>query len=580
MFFLLTVRGDIHPAMAAPNGTYPQSANTSPVAGCVPDWGEWPSPNVGSGRNQLMSVAALSTSDVWAVGGYMVWPLRPIIQHWNGTEWSAVPVPDLGGAAVLWSVAATSPNNVWAVGYYDSGNRRWRALILRWNGTAWAQVPTPNVGTGSAYLFGVTAIAANDAWAVGSSCCVNYQQQTLVLHWDGTAWTQVPSPSIAPLNNSLYAVSGVASNDVWAVGAYGAYDNRQTLIEHWDGAQWSVSGTSRAGTLLGVTALSPDKGWAVGYGGSSFSRQTLIMRLTQSGWEVAPSPSPGNQDNILYDVAAIAEDDIWAVGTYRNAYKTSNGAAKGAGKGGEGYITGQDETLIVHWDGGRWTVVPSPNREYEASYLYGIAVVSVGEMWAVGETQEHYYDLGQTFIARYAGQAHFSDVWASDYFYEAVRYLYCAGVISGYGDGSFRPYNNTTRGQLSKIVVLGEGWPLACDAGHFSDVPPNNPFFCYIETAYAHGVVSGYSDGTFRPGNNVTRGQLSKIIVSAEGWPLVCPPVGHFSDVPPSNPFYCFIETAFSHGVISGYSDGTFQPGSNATRGQISKIIYTAIAGP
>ena len=171
----------------------------------------------------------------------------------------------------------------------------------------------------------------------------------------------------------------------------------------------------------------------------------------------------------------------------------------------------------------------------------------------------------------------FSDVQPSDYFYIPVRYLYCAGVISGYADGTFRPYNNTTRGQLSKIVVLAEGWALDCTTQHFTDVPPTDPFYCYVETAFGHGIISGYSDGTFRPGNNVTRGQLSKIIVLAEGWADNCPTPGHFSDVPPDNPFFCYIETAYAHGIISGYSDGTFRPGNNATRGQICKIVYEAI---
>jgi hypothetical protein len=164
----------------------------------------------------------------------------------------------------------------------------------------------------------------------------------------------------------------------------------------------------------------------------------------------------------------------------------------------------------------------------------------------------------------------FSDVQPSDYFYIPVQYLYCAGVISGYADNTFRPYNNTTRGQLSKIVVLAQGWALNCPIpGHFSDVPPDNPFFCYIESAYGRGIISGYADGTFRPGNNVTRGQLCKIIVLAEAWAEDCPQPGHFSDVPPDNPFFCYIETAYSHQIISGYADGTFRPGNNATRGQI-----------
>jgi hypothetical protein len=173
----------------------------------------------------------------------------------------------------------------------------------------------------------------------------------------------------------------------------------------------------------------------------------------------------------------------------------------------------------------------------------------------------------------------FSDVHPTDYFYEAVRYLYCRGVISGYSDNTFRPFNNTTRGQLTKIVVLAEGWALNCTSQHFSDVPPSHTFYCYIETAVAHGTISGYADGTFKPGNDVTRGQLAKIVVLAEGWADSCA-TQHFSDVPPSHPFFCNIETAFAHGIISGYADGTFRPGNPATRGQISKIVYGAVTQP
>jgi len=172
-------------------------------------------------------------------------------------------------------------------------------------------------------------------------------------------------------------------------------------------------------------------------------------------------------------------------------------------------------------------------------------------------------------------------VHTTDYFYEAVTYLACHGAISGYSDGSFRPYNNTTRGQLSKIVVLAVGWSIDTSGGpHFSDVPTTNPFYQYIETAYHHDVISGYSDGTFRWGNNVTRGQLSKIVVLSIGWDIDTSGGPHFTDVPTTDPFYAYIETAYHHQIISGYSDGTFRPGNNATRGQISKIVYLGMTSP
>jgi len=173
----------------------------------------------------------------------------------------------------------------------------------------------------------------------------------------------------------------------------------------------------------------------------------------------------------------------------------------------------------------------------------------------------------------------FSDVQPTDYFYTSVLYLACRNVISGYGDGTFRPFNNTTRGQMSKIVMLAESLPVVCPTQHFTDVPPTHPFYCYIEAAYGFGIVNGYADGTFRPGNNVTRAQTCKIVVLAEAWTLDCP-TPHFTDVPSSNPFFCYVETAYGHGIISGYSDGTFRPGNDVTRGQLSKIVYSAVTQP
>ncbi|HMA36883.1 MAG TPA: kelch repeat-containing protein [Chloroflexia bacterium] len=205
----------------------------------------------------------------------------------------------------------------------------------------------------------------------------------------------------------------------------------------------------------------------------------------------------------------------------------------------------------------------------------------------------------------------FTDVHATDYFYTPVLYLACHGVISGYsnGDGtfSFRPYNNTTRSQMVKIVVLGFGLTTATPpaGGYtFADVPPANPFFGVVETAAAHAVVSGYTCGGpnepcdsanrpyFRPYTNVTRGQLSKIDVVAAGWAVLNPPgPGTFADVLPGTAFYTFVETAFCHGIISGYScGGAGEPCDNqnrpyfrqytpATRGQIAKIVYLSLTG-
>jgi hypothetical protein len=197
----------------------------------------------------------------------------------------------------------------------------------------------------------------------------------------------------------------------------------------------------------------------------------------------------------------------------------------------------------------------------------------------------------------------FSDVTdPTAYYYQPVYYLACRGVVSGYSDGTFRPFNNTTRGQMAKIVVLAYALPISTPAAGgytFADNLPASTFFDYIETAAQHAIVGGYPcggvnpqsglpeicDGAsrpyYRPGNFVTRGQLTKIVVVAamqiQSWALLNPATPSFSDVPPGSTFYQYIETAVCHQVLGGYADGTFQPSNNAFRGQIAKIVYNAV---
>jgi hypothetical protein len=183
------------------------------------------------------------------------------------------------------------------------------------------------------------------------------------------------------------------------------------------------------------------------------------------------------------------------------------------------------------------------------------------------------------------------DYWAQPY----VEALSARGAISGYSDSTFRPGNSTTRGQLSKILVRAMGWPDNTGAGQvFADVPPGHPFYAAVDTAAAHGIISGYGCGGpsepcdssrrpyFRPGVDVTRSQLSKMIVVAKGWSPLSPASGvqDFLDVPPTFALYGFVEAVYQHGVVSGYQDHTFRPGNSSTRAQLAKMTENAIGGP
>jgi hypothetical protein len=177
--------------------------------------------------------------------------------------------------------------------------------------------------------------------------------------------------------------------------------------------------------------------------------------------------------------------------------------------------------------------------------------------------------------------ARFNDVCPDNWAYTYIEYMAQHGIISGYADATFRPNNTATRAQLSKMIVSARGWALVTPATpSFRDVPASNPFYSYLETAKSHGVIAGYSCGAncfdFRPNNNVTRAQSSKIIVTAFGWPINTTNGPHFTDVPVTDAFYGYIETAFNHSIVSGYGT-TFRPGNSITRAQVSKMLYLAI---
>jgi hypothetical protein len=169
----------------------------------------------------------------------------------------------------------------------------------------------------------------------------------------------------------------------------------------------------------------------------------------------------------------------------------------------------------------------------------------------------------------------FSDLEAGSTFYSYVQCLACRGVLGGYEDGTFRPEVSITRGQLAKLVSNAAGYDEGVSGQTFTDVPPGSTFYLYIERIAARGVVGGYEDGTFRPSGLATRGQIAKIVSNAAGFSEM--PEGQtFSDVGTADPFYPYVERLASRGIIGGYADNTFRPGNPATRGQVAKMIANA----
>src|SRR5262249_29886712 len=145
-----------------------------------------------------------------------------------------------------------------------------RTLAQHWDGTAWTVIPTPNQNANSNVLTSLVARTATDIWAVGQyDGSPSAGMQTLVLHWNGVQWSIISSPNTAAHDNYLTGVSASGANDAWAVGWNNNGGlNRDPVIEHWNGVSWSiVANPSLPGVrrqLYSVAARAANDVWATG----------------------------------------------------------------------------------------------------------------------------------------------------------------------------------------------------------------------------------------------------------------------------------------------------------------------------
>jgi hypothetical protein len=362
----------------------------SPVGGLAPaaaapsaGWTRVPTPSPSSQANYLSAVAAASSTDVWAVGAWY----RPIAtpgtltEHWNGTAWSVVASPNFNqGYNELYGATAIASNDVWAVGYHNvSEYGSEKTMALHWDGTRWRIVPTRNIGEDANMLLAVDGLASNDVWAVGfGHSSSNQVGVPLIQHWDGTRWSLSRAPNVGHGFTSLHGVAAIASNDVWAVGSH----NDDTLILHWNGTAWSVvpspNGARSDSELYSVAAVSTNDVWAVGETSSNNGGDTLVEHWNGTSWTVVPTRDGSKPFTSLNAVVVLGPSDVWAVGNDYDPLVVSY------------------RTFTEHWDGLNWTTVPSPNPGPEYDFLTGAAGIPGGDVWAVGAADEDTLALRNT----------------------------------------------------------------------------------------------------------------------------------------------------------------------------------------
>lgn len=323
---------------------------------------------------------------MWAVGyttrqAVLGPAIATLTMRYDGRAWQIVPSPNVADQNVLTGVAAYSANDVWAVGYAGNGTRTIR-LILHFNGYDWTVWREPTlVSAGmmpeNSRLTGVTIIttpspsptgpqpALNEAVAVGYTETRN-GPMPIVLHYDGKTWTNMALPP-SMMFSRLYAVTGKALDDLWAVGTIQEPEAQEAAyLFHHTAAGWMpiVKGW---GTLTGL-AIHGDRIFTVGQIKTFSGAQTLVMAYTvgTGDWVQIKSFNTEVAHNVLTGIVGNGSK-LYAVGY--------------AGKAGDNALR---TPLVLVYTGEEFAPVSTPPLA-GVSELHG-AVVSNGVFWAVGTT--------------------------------------------------------------------------------------------------------------------------------------------------------------------------------------------------
>jgi hypothetical protein len=230
----------------------------------------------GASGEQLYDVAALASNDVWMVGRYWREETTGVIRwfgaaiHWNGSGFEQYDLPMLSPLNNQWalSVAAVASNDVWAVG--DGNGTNEPAYIWHWNGSAWSAVTAPVPGADRT-LKAIVALGPNDIWAGGEYRDAQYRYFPLILHWDGSSWTQLTTPAGGD-EFLVFAPDDILTN---GVGGWARWDGTSWSIDPGPPVTTEI--------IRGLATVGPCEAWAVGWGYAPGNEVTVTMRLRSTG---------------------------------------------------------------------------------------------------------------------------------------------------------------------------------------------------------------------------------------------------------------------------------------------------------
>ena len=170
----------------------------------------------------------------------------------------------------------------------------------------------------------------------------------------------------------------------------------------------------------------------------------------------------------------------------------------------------------------------------------------------------------------------FPDVPEDSWYEIEVNDMFLKGIISGYRDGNFYPKHTITRAEAVAMIGRAKKFSGQKSTTSFSDVPYDHFASGYINRAVEEGIISGYPDKTFQPGSKIIRGDVAVIL--QQTFDLPDSGVSVFTDVDAENRYYNSVNSLAALNITKGHPDGTFKPYLNITRAEFSVLLSKTIA--
>ncbi len=327
------------------------------------------------------SVSCPSTTFCMAVGGIGFGSIRMLGERWDGARWTRVdPLKPAGGkGARLGGVSCPTPTLCFAAGSYNRGDLS-RTMIMRWDGSDWTHVPSPNLSPAIATTLGpISCSTATSCFAIGSTDDPTDGRSAVVVveRWDGNRWSivKLPKPSGAGMP-FLSGISCASPTSCFAAGTYPTATRTATkpLIYRWNGIGWSIvpSPPFAGNATPALRAISCPTATSCYIAGAVTTRTKVTSRLIEhwngTRWSIVNLPKP---------VHPAQYDELFGISCSSDAHCMAVGYH---------YVSGDAETFVQRWDGTHWKVVSSPSPESRYSQLNSVSCASESRCTAVGYT--------------------------------------------------------------------------------------------------------------------------------------------------------------------------------------------------